>query len=165
MITKVKRTTVYDRFKDTIWVADLAEMRSLSSKIRFVKYLLCVVDVFTEYAWDKTLTDKKTKTVFHGFVKRLKESKHKQNRLWVDKRGEFYNKFMIKRLNENDILMWLTHNEGKSVVTQRLIRILRKKMYVKITANDSKSYLGYLNELVLEHNNAYHCSLGKKGLC
>ena len=31
-----------------------------------------------------------------------------------------------------------------------------------MTANDSKSYLGYLNRLVDEYNNTYHCSMGTK---
>ena len=31
-----------------------------------------------------------------------------------------------------------------------------------MTANDSKSYLGYLNNLVDEYSNTYHCSIGKK---
>ena len=36
---------VYARFKDNIWAADLAELGSLSSKNKNVKYLLCVKDV------------------------------------------------------------------------------------------------------------------------
>ena len=48
---KFKRRKVYARFKDNIWAADLAEMESLSSKNKNVKYLLCVIDVFTKYAW------------------------------------------------------------------------------------------------------------------
>ena len=31
-----------------MWAADLAEMRSLSSKNKNVKYLLCAIDVFTK---------------------------------------------------------------------------------------------------------------------
>ena len=41
---------MYARFKDDIWAADLAEMGSLPSMNRYVKYLLCVIDVFTKYA-------------------------------------------------------------------------------------------------------------------
>ena len=33
-----------------------------------------------------------------------------------------------------------------------------------MTANDSKSYLGYLNKLVDECNNTYHPSIGKKSI-
>ena len=38
------------RFKENIWEADFAEMESLSSKNKNVKYLLCVIDIFTKYA-------------------------------------------------------------------------------------------------------------------
>ena len=47
---KFKRRKVYSRFKHDIWAADLAEMESLSTKNKNVKYLLCVIDVFTKYA-------------------------------------------------------------------------------------------------------------------
>ena len=33
-----------------------------------------------------------------------------------------------------------------------------------MTANESKSYPGYLNKLVDEYNNIYHCSIGKKSI-
>ena len=56
---------VYVRFKDNIWAADLAEMESLSSKNQDVKYLLCVIDVFTKYAWVKPLKDDKAKVVLN----------------------------------------------------------------------------------------------------
>ena len=58
---KFKRRKVYARFKDNIWAADLAEMGSLSSKNKNIKYLLCFIDVFTKYAWVKPLKDTKVK--------------------------------------------------------------------------------------------------------
>ena len=47
VIKKFKRRKVYARFKDNIWAAHLAEMGSFSSKNKNVKYLSCVIDVFT----------------------------------------------------------------------------------------------------------------------
>ena len=58
-------------------------------------------------------------------------------------------------------LMFSTHNEGKSVVVEGCIRILKDKIFKKTTANDSKSYLGYLNKIVDQYNNTCHCSIGK----
>ena len=92
VIKKFKRTKVYARFKDNIWAADLAEMESLSSKNKNVKYLLCVIDIFTKFAWVKPLKDKKGKTVLNAFIKIINESNHKPNKLWVDQGREFYNK-------------------------------------------------------------------------
>ena len=53
---------------------------------------------------------------------------------------------MRKWLDDNDILMQLTTNEKKSVVAERFIRILKNPQ--KMTGNNSKSGLDYLNELV-----------------
>ena len=50
---------VYTKFKNTIWAADLSKMISSSFSSRGVKYLLCMIDVFTKYAWGKPLNDKK----------------------------------------------------------------------------------------------------------
>ena len=48
-----ERKKLYASFKINIWAADLGEMGSLSSKNRSVKYLLCVIDIFTKYSWIK----------------------------------------------------------------------------------------------------------------
>ena len=46
--------------------------------------------------------------------------------------------------------MYSTHNEGEAVAAERLIRILKGKIYKKSTANDRKLYFGYLNKLIDE---------------
>ena len=89
------------RFRDNIWVAELIIMGSLSSKNKNVKNLLCVIDVFTKYAWAETLKEKKSKTVLIALP----------NKLWVDQRREFYNKLMQEWLDSNEILIYSTHNE------------------------------------------------------
>ena len=53
-------------------------------------------------------------------------------------------------LDNNYILIYSTHNEGKSVITER---IKKTKIYKKMTANNSKSYLPYLKRLVGQDNN------------
>ena len=58
-------------------------MGSLFSLNHGIKYLLFVIDVFTKYAWDKPLNDKKSKTVLHGFIEKVDKSKRKPNKLWV----------------------------------------------------------------------------------
>ena len=53
VIKKFKRRKVYVIFKDNVWAADVVEMQSLSSSNKNIKYSLCVIDVFTKYAWLK----------------------------------------------------------------------------------------------------------------
>ena len=85
VIKKFKGKKFYARFKDNIWAVDLAEIELLSSKNRYVKYLLCVIDVFTNYAWVKPFKDKKGKIVLNVFIKIVNKSNHKPNKLWADK--------------------------------------------------------------------------------
>ena len=73
----MKEKGVYSRFEDNIWTVDLAEIASLSSFIHGVKYLLCMTDVFTKYAWIKPSKNKKPETVLRGFIGMVHESKHK----------------------------------------------------------------------------------------
>ena len=75
-------------------VADLAEMKSLSSKNKNVEYVLCVIDIFTRYAWVKPLKDKKDKTVINAFIEIVNESNRKPNKLWIDQGREFHNKLI-----------------------------------------------------------------------
>ena len=58
-------------------------MGSLSSKNKSVKCLLCVIDVFTKYAWVKTLRKRKGKTFLNAFIEIVNESNRKRNTLWV----------------------------------------------------------------------------------
>ena len=64
-------------------------MELLSSKNENVKYLLCVIGVFTKYAWVKPLKDKKGKTVLNYFIEIVNESNRKLNKLWVDQGKNF----------------------------------------------------------------------------
>ena len=136
-------------------------MESLSSKNINAKYLLFVIDVFTEYAWVKPLKEKKVKTVLDAFIEIVNESNRKPNKLRVDEGREFYNKLIQEWLDNNDILTCSKHNEGKSVIAERFIKTLKAKIYKKITANDRKIHLSYLPKAD-QYNNTYHHSINKK---
>ena len=78
---KFKRRKVYAKFNDNIWAADLAEMESLSSMNKNVKYSSCAIDVFTKCAWVKPLKDKKGKTVLNAFIEIVNEFNCKPSKL------------------------------------------------------------------------------------
>ena len=50
---------------------------------------------------------------------------------------------MQEWLGNNDTLMYSWHNEGKSVIADRSLKILKAKIFNKMAANDSKYYLSY----------------------
>ena len=57
---------------------------------------------------------------------------------------------MQKRLDNNNILMYSTHNENKSLVAGRFIRTFKKNISKKMTGDNGKTYLCYLSKLVEE---------------
>ena len=128
VIRKFKKRKVYSSFRDNISGADLADMQLLSKSNKGFRFLLCVIDVFSKYAWVVPLKDKKGISIINAFQIILKESKRKPNEIWVDKGSEFYNNSFKKWLKDNDIEMYSIHNEGKSVVAERFIRTLKKKI-------------------------------------
>ena len=67
------------------------------------------------------MKDKKGITITNAFQKTLDESNRKPNKIWVDKGSKFYNRSMKSWLEKSDIEMYSTHNEGKSVVAERLL--------------------------------------------
>ena len=71
--------------------------------------------------------------IFSVKTRRLDESDCKPNKIWVDKSSGFYNRSMKSKLEKNDIEMCSIHNEGKSVVAERFIRILKNKIYEYMT--------------------------------
>ena len=73
-------------------------------------------------------------TIVNAFKKDLNKSDPKPNKIWVDKGSEFYNSYFKKWLKDNDIEIYSTHNEGKSVIAQRLIRNLKNKIYKHMTS-------------------------------
>ena len=66
------------------------------------------------------MKDKKGITITNAFQKILDESNPKPNKLWVVKGSEFYKKSIKSWLEENAIELYLTSNEGKSVVPERI---------------------------------------------
>ena len=129
----------------TIWGADLADMQLISKFNKGFRFLLCVIDIFSKYAWVAPLKDKKGVSIVNVFQIILKNSKklhsnRKPNKIWVDKGSEFYNDSFKKWLQNNNIVVYSTHNEGKSVLAERFIRTLKNKIYKHMTSISKNVY-------------------------
>ena len=131
LLENLKKRKVYSSFRDNIWGFDLADMQSLSKYNKENKYLLCAIDLFSKYAWVVPIKDKKGTSIVNAFQKIISEGR-KPNKIWVDQGSEFYNKSFKDFLKINKIEMYSAYNKGKSVVAERFIRTLKKKMFLDI---------------------------------
>ena len=66
-------------------------MQLISKFNKEFRFLLCVIDIFSKYAWVVPLKDKKGVSIVDAFQKILNDSNRKPNKIWVDKGSEFYN--------------------------------------------------------------------------
>ena len=106
---------------------DLADMQSLRKYNKGIKYLLCAIDPFSKFTWVPHLKDKRGISIVNAFQKIISKG-HKPNKILVDQGGEFYNNIFNRFLKINNIEMYSTYNEGKSVVAERFIRIVKNKI-------------------------------------
>ena len=162
IIRKFNKRKVYSSSKDNIWGADLVDMQLLSKFNKGIKYLLCVIDLFSKYAFAVPLKDKKGISIVNAFQSILNKSKRKPNKIWIDKGSEFYNASFKKWLQDNDIIMYSANNEGKSVVAQRFIRTLKSKIYKYMASISKNVYIDKLNAIVNKYNNIYHTTIKMK---
>ena len=160
IIRNFKRRKVYSSFKD-IWGVDLADMTLISKFNKGIKYLLCVIDLFSRYSWVIPLKNKKGESIVEGFQSILKNSDRKPDKIWVDHGSEFYNNKFKNFLKENDIEMYSTHNEGKSVVAERFIKTLKNKIYKHMTTIGKNVYFNVLDDIVDKYNTV-HSSIKMK---
>ena len=135
---------VYSFVRDNIWSVDLADKQSLSKYNKEFKYLLCATDLFSKYAWIVPIKDKQGTSIVNTFQKIISEG-GKPNKIWVDQGGEFYNNSFENFLKINNIKMYSTYNEGKSVAAERFIRIMKNKIFKHMTVISKSVYYDVLD--------------------
>ena len=135
IIRKFEKRKVFSEFRDNIWGVDLADMQLISKFNKGFRFLLCVIDVFSKYAGVIPL---KGAAIVDAFQKILKECNGRQpNKIWVDKRSEFYNNYFKKWLKDNDIEMY-------SIQINKYMTSISKNVYID-----------ELDDIVDEYNNTY----------
>ena len=105
---KTKKRKVHSPFIDNIFGAALADIESISKLNKENYFLSCAIDIL-----------KKGNT--NAFQNVLNEAIRKPSKIWIDKGRKFYNRSMKSWLEKNEMKMYLTHNEGKSVVVEDLL--------------------------------------------
>ena len=105
---------VHAAFKDNIWEADVADMQLISKYNKGVRFLLCVIDIFSKYAWVVPLKDKKGTSIVATFQSILKQSNRKPNKIRVD-----------KGLNFTTLLL---KNDCKAMVLLRIQHIMKENL-------------------------------------
>ena len=118
--------------------------------------------MYSKYAFVIPLKGKKRISIVNAFDKIIKQSKRKPNKIWVDQGREFYNRDFKRWLSDNNIIMYFTYNDCKSVVAEIFIRTLKNKLYKHMTATGKNVYYDVLDDAVSKYNNTKHSTIKMK---
>ena len=136
-------------------------MQSLNKYNKEIKYLLCAIDLISKYAWVVPLKDKKGLSIVNAFLEIISKGR-KANKIWVDQDSEFYNNYFEDFLKMKNIEIYSTYNEGKSVIAERFIKILKHKIFKHMTATSKNVYFNVLDDIVNKYNNTVHKTIKMK---
>ena len=170
IISKFKKRKVHSSFIDNIGGTDLANMQIISRCNKGFRFSLCLIDIYSNYAWVILLKDKKGITIINVFQKVFDESNRREtkskarkpNKIWLVKGSEFFNRSLKSWLEKNDREMYSTQNEGKSVAAARFISTLKNKICKYMTSRPKILYIGKLDDIANKYNNTYHSTIEMK---
>ena len=80
----------------------------------------------------------------------------------VDQGSEFCNNSFKDFLKMNNVEIYSTYNEGKSVVSERFIRTLKNQIFNHMTAISKNVYFDELDKIVKKYNNTVHRTIKMK---
>ena len=133
-------------------------MQSLNKYNREIKYL-CVIDLFSKYTWIVSIKDKKGTSIVKAFKKIISKKgsqiKYRLTKVVNNKSFKYF-------LKINNIEIYSTYNEGKSVVAERFIRTLKNKIFKHMTAISKNIYFDVLDDVVNKYNNTVHRTIKMK---
>ena len=86
IIRRFEKWKLHSSFIDNIWVVNLADIQLISRFSKSFRFLLCVTDIYSKYAWFAPLKDQKVTSIANIFL----ESNHKPSKVWVDEGTKFY---------------------------------------------------------------------------
>jgi hypothetical protein len=153
VIRKFQRRVVIANYRDNIWGADIVDFSDYEQFNYGYKYILCVIDVFSKFAWCVPLQDKSSQTVLKAFKEIIRTSKRKPEHLWVDEGTEFYNKLFEAFLKSQDISMYSTYGEHKSVIVERFNRTLKGYIWKYFSTISNANWKDFLPQILHFYNN------------
>ena len=86
----------------------------------------------------------------------------KPNKIRVDRGSEFYNNCFKDFLKINNIEMYSTYNEVKSVVAERFLNKILNKIFKHMKAISKNIYFHVLDDVVHKYNNTVHRTIKMK---
>lgn len=140
--------------------ADLIEMQPHKHLNRGHRYILIVIDIFSKMAYAEPLKDKIGVVVTQA-MDRIIRKVHRHNphhnikNLHTDDGKEFFNITMKRLLEKLKINHYSTHSSMKACIVERLIRTIKRQLYMQFSMQGNVKWLNILPEVIDRYNNTW----------
>lgn len=143
-----------------LWQADLSDLRTYLEYNDGYKYILCVIDAFSKYAYVRAMKKKDSCTIKTCFTSIFDEAKTVPRHIQSDKGTEFVSKDVQTYLKRKGINYYTTNNPDiKASIVERFQRTLKMKMWRYFTHKNTYRYTDILQDLVSSYNHSVHSSI------
>ena len=148
---------------DSQWQADLADFQKVSLQNSGFNYILVVIDCLSKFVWCVPVKRKDSKSMVEAF-KQLFAQTHPPSpkRLLTDKGLEFLNKPVQDLFHRHQVTHFVTQNETKASMAERVIRTLKTKIYRWFEHTSRKNYVDVLQDIAKAYNNSVHRTIGMR---
>lgn len=144
------------------WQVDLVEMQQYSKVNQGYRYILCVIDIFSRYAYARPLKTKTGIEVAEALQSVFNEAQVTPNFIQADQGLEFYNQHVQKLLQKHSIELFSVYSEKKAAIVERFQRTLQERLYRAFTYQGNYYWLELLPQLIDSYNHSHHRSIQTK---
>ena len=151
------KTDVY--YIDDIWSLDILDLKDYGPKNnRGYRYVLVVIDNFSNFGWTVPLKNKNAQTIKDSFENILTNSKRNPNLIESDRGKELYNKIFQEFLNKNDIKLYSRNSSYGAVFAERFNRTIRDLLKKIFFEQGDAKWIDVLPTITKQYNNRMHTS-------
>lgn len=134
--------------------ADLIDMQSFRRQNHGYRYILIAIDVFSKKAYAEPLKDKSAKSTTEAMKSIFNQVGQRIRNLQTDDGKEFFNSKMKQLLKKyNNINHYSTYTVKKASIVERLIRTIKRKLYMEFTLQRSNKWFEILGKIIHTYNN------------
>ena len=158
---RFKRNKIIVAGIDALWEVDLSDMSKFSDENDGFKFIFCVIDVFSKFAWAITMKSKSAKENLRALESLFRKTNRRPVAIRGDKGSEFNNKLVQDFLKRNNIKFYTSQNEDvKCGVIERWQLSLKGRLWRYFTYTRKHRYINVLDDIVGSMNNTYHRTIG-----
>lgn len=147
---------------DDTFQADLIEMIPHAKLNKNYRYILCVIDTFSKFAWTMPLKNKTREEVTEAMRTIFNKDGRIPKNLHTDQGKEFYNSKFQRLMKTHKINHYSTFSRMKASIVERFNRTILSKLWREFSFNGSYKWLNILQKNVESYNNSVHRTIKMK---